>query len=396
MTQWSDPPGRFGGPNPIGDPGSGAAPTGPPAWEAPLAPPDSPPPPPIPSGGIPPAAIPPGGPPWPGYPGPYPSPPFGVGPRKSRTKLVIVLTSAVALLLGAVLIGVNVHRHHNKTSLTAGETVRAYLEALSRGDAAAALSYASDEPASKKFLTDDVLKKQIAHWPITNIRILNDDASSLAGSVHVAVNFGDQVSDHNLHAKKDAKGAWKIDSAAVQVTFLGGVREAAMKTLTIFGEPVDASTTAYVFPGWVDFGSSNPNLTVEEPSRPYLLDQLSYASSPLMSFDISDAGQRALETALKAALQQCARSGDLHPENCPQYIYDSSLVNGTARWTLPSDLSPVRSILHDEDLTVRLRGLVEFGLTATASAGGQKSGQIPVDVFATADLTKNPVVVTFE
>jgi hypothetical protein len=348
-----------------------------------------------------PDAMPPGGgapggpvPPWPAaaHPPPYPLPPCGHGPRRSRKRLVITLVSVVAVLIGAVFVGV--FRHHGKASLTAGDTVRAYLEALSRGDAAAALSYSDDEPATKDFLTDDILKRQLAQWPITNIRILNDDSS--IGMIHVAVNFGDQVSDQTVNAKKNTKGIWKVEHAAVKLSFAyNSGRVAAMKTLTLFGTPVDTSGTTYVFPGWVDFGSTNPNIAVKQPGRPYLLDALSYGESPMLNFEISEAGQGAIDTALKSALAQCARSTDLHPDQCPQYIYDSSLVNGTAQWTVPSDLSPVKGFLDEDDLTVRLRGPIEFGLTATSSSGGQKSGKIPAAVYGTADLTKNQPVVTF-
>jgi hypothetical protein len=72
------------------------------------------------------------------------------------------------------------------------------LEALARGDADAALSYSSDQPASKEFLTDDILKKQTGKWPITDIRILDDTATASMGTVHVAVKFGDQISDETL------------------------------------------------------------------------------------------------------------------------------------------------------------------------------------------------------
>ena len=95
---------------------------------------------------------------------------------------------------------------------SAADTVKGYLEALARGDAESALAYSDDQPASKEFLTDDVLKKQIAKWPITNIRILNDDSSASGigfGQVHVAANFGDKVSDATLTAKRRTNaGTW--------------------------------------------------------------------------------------------------------------------------------------------------------------------------------------------
>ena len=61
---------------------------------------------------------------------------------------------------------------------SAGDAVKRYLEALARGDAETALSYGIDQPATSEFLTSEILKKQVAQWPIRNIRILHDNSSA--------------------------------------------------------------------------------------------------------------------------------------------------------------------------------------------------------------------------
>ncbi|MCV7197278.1 DUF4878 domain-containing protein [Mycobacterium angelicum] len=279
---------------------------------------------------------------------------------------------------------------------TAAEVVKGYLEALARGDAQGALSYASDQPATKSFLTDDVLKKQIAKWPITNIRILNNDSNR----VHVAVNFGDQTSDESFWLEQMGDKGWKLKEGAIKLKFLKSSNVKALSTLTLFGEPFDTNEETYVFPGWIDFGNSNVNITQKPPSYPLLLNELTIAgasSSLMMSYDLSDAGRAGVQAAVKSAAEACAKSVQLAPVNCPQGVRDRSLVDGTAQWTAPTDYTDIRLGFFDaETLTMRLYGDIDFQLTATSTSGPPKSGRVTAGVSATADLTKNPPAITFK
>ena len=168
-----------------------------------------------------PVASPPGYGPPPGTNG-YGQPP---APAKNRKPLLIAFAIAVvvAIVGAAGWTFLNTGSSSGPDSAaSAGDAVKGYLEALSRGDANGALAFSSDQPASKDFLTDDILKQQIAKWPITNIRILSDSSSSGGnsaisfGQVHVAVNFGDKSSDTTLTAKKDGDH-WKMERAAIKV-----------------------------------------------------------------------------------------------------------------------------------------------------------------------------------
>ena len=166
---------------------------------------------------------------------------------------------------------------------SADGAVKGYLDALSKGDANAALAFGTDQPASKDFLTDDILKQQIAKWPITNVRILSANEMGGMAQVHVAVNFGDQTSDQTLMVKKD-DGIWKLSAASVKLN-LGGLASTVPLTdpvsgkpvpsapITLFGKPVAEAAPVYVFPGWLDLGSGSKYLTVSA-ARPVLLDGL--------------------------------------------------------------------------------------------------------------------------
>jgi hypothetical protein len=321
---------------------------------------------------------------------------FGPPPRKSRKRLVIALISGVVVVGIVAVVAVVVFSGGTNKSGTAADAVKGYLQALARGDARAALSYASDQPASNQFLTDDVLKKQIAKWPITNIRILSEESYK----VHVAVNFGEQTSDENLWVKQVDGGGFRLKEGAIKLRFLQSAGK-GLSTLTLFGQPFDGANETYVFPGWIDFGNRNPNIAQKPPSYPLLLNEMSGigpgAESLMMNYDISDAGRTGIQSSLKAAIAECAKSTELQPANCPQLVRDPSLVDGTAQWTPPTDLSPVRVGFFDtEKLTVNLYGFVDFQLTAKSTSGAPASGKVTGDVQATADLTKNPPAITFK
>jgi hypothetical protein len=281
---------------------------------------------------------------------------------------------------------------------SAGDVVKGYLEAMARGDAEAALSYSSDQPASKDFLNDDTLKKQLAHWPITNIRILGDD--SRAGNtfgfarVHVAANFGDKTSDATIDVKKNGSEPWRLPSAAIKVQPSMVSNDAGSKTVTFFGKAIGGST-AYVFPGWVDVGSTNPYLTVNV--KPLLLDQLTLLSESYLQPEValSDKGRDATRDQLTAAMANCQKSNLLAPPGCPLSIDPYGLADGTAAWG-PADTSAVKFENFDQyRLQLLFSGQVKAPITVKTSGGGTKQGDVTGFISGTADMAKTPPELSF-
>jgi hypothetical protein len=391
----------FGGPNPIGGQ-SGAgdrsptpAPAGPPPlqqpqqWDrpGPLYPPPS-------------AGTFGNQPPDPGQ--PYGPPIYGPGqlppaPRKKRTRLIVAIGAAVVVVI-VVVAAVLVYTggESDDGAKTAGAAVQGYLEALARGDAEAALSYARDTPPDKTFLTDAILKKQIEKYPITNIKILGDQGSQ----VHVVAEFGGKPSDEEIVLPEPAEGeGWKLDYAAMTVDIgkddaNNAANPALMEWVTLFGEPFPESGKAYVFPGWVDMGSSNPNLQVKEiKDEPPSLHDIAFPDRVAWpDFEVSEAGQQTIRETVKKMLDECAKSRQTLPRDCPQSAASRwDLVDGTVVWKAPDNLDAVSAqILNPVSGIAMLDGEVTFTLTGQTRDGGTTTGSDTVYLYGKIDMTQNP------
>jgi hypothetical protein len=337
--------------------------------------------------------VPPGQPFTPGLGGP-----FGPPPRRRRTGWIIAACAVLAVIAVVVVVVISVSgsSSHGRSGT---DTVKGYLDALGRGDAEAALSYGADQPGSKTFLTDDILKKQIAQWPISNVKILSDNSGSgLAGmaQVHVSASFGDKVSDVTLNLKKSGDD-WKLDTAAIKVNPSPSINDdASDKTLTLFGKPIGADTI-YVFPGFLDVGSTNPYLKVTN-KNPLLLDGLNtYGSGYLQTVvALTDKGTQAVTDALAQQMANCTKSNLLSPPNCPLYLDPAGLTEGTVAWG-SADLSDVKVQNFDQyRMTVFFAGDAVFpSVTVKTTDGRTQVGRVHSYISGTADMSKQPPPLKF-
>jgi len=344
---------------------------------------------------------------------PFPQPGFTPTPPKRNRKALFITggaTLAVLLVVGIVVAIVSFSGSGPSGiggggATTADGAVKGYLEALSKGDANAALAFGSDQPAAKDFLTDDILKQQVAKWPITNVRILSAGEMGDTAQVHVAANFGDQTSDQTLTVKKDG-GSWKLSAAAVKLN-LGGLASTVPMTdpvsgkpvpsapITLFGKPVTKTAPVYVFPGWLDLGSGSKYLTVST-ARPVLLDGLALQAAAMptgVQVQLSDAGSEAAKQAVADSIAKCAQSTALSPPGCPNSMPNPTLVDGTAHWEAPADLSSLKYTFTTFDLTIRTIGTSQWTLTATSSSGGTVQGKPLVPLMGQIDMTQDPLTV---
>lgn len=403
---------NFGGPNPIGGgPGPGASPPlGPQpdvGWQSASAGRQQPGPgwrQPDPSWG------------WP-YPGPEQSfgaappgaptfspPPAHAAADRRRRRRRIVLSCAVALVVAiAVVAGIAVFTTRDSGGPVAATTpdgaVKAYFDALRRGDADAALALSLTEPADKTFLTNEVLKKQIDNAPISNVQILRVEDD---GRVRVTATFGERAFDETVTVKQDtASGQWKLERtwAVIDIGEQGAADKALIDTVTLFGQKMPSPGRALVFPGWIEFGNTNSNLEslVSPPLVPLgALWRDEYSIYP--EFRLTDDGRKAVEKAVLAALSDCAKSRSLQPKDCPQRVSAAVAIDGTAQWTAPSELESIsvpETVQAANGLSVVGRAV--FLLTVDTPDPRDRRFNEPLEVFfqAKVDIASDPPTVTF-
>lgn len=338
-------------------------------------------------------------------PGGYGAQPFVTPPKKNKVPLIIAAIVVVLVVLGGGIYYVydSFGSGDSSGSSSASEVVKGYLEALSNGNADMALSFSNDQPASKEFLSSDVLKKQTAEWPISDIRILNEDKTMESigrADVHVAAKFGDKNSDATIHVKKEG-GKWQLAHAAVKLDLssLSSSNNAADKTMTVFGKEVSEESAIYVFPGFLELGSTSPYVTVTN-SKPLLLDAIEgYSASAYLQpkFALNDSGTKTIAKLLDAAYGSCSSSRSLvPPAPCPVKISDRELVDGTVTWSQP-DMSAVKiGDLDEYRMEVRISGEVHYEVSGQGRRGGTTRGTVTSYVTGTtADVSGEQVKIKF-
>ena len=434
MTQRPDDGRNYGGPSPIGGAPTPAAP--PPSAAPPLPPiPPGPVGPPLPPPVIPPA-IGPGADPW-QQPLPRRGNKWWQDPKRKPLVWTVgagaALVVIVAIILGFTMIGrgsgpsgaagQNNDRGSSSDQVErsapssaadpdtkigpAGELVKSYLEALARGDAQAALAASDVQPGSTEFLTDDILKQQIAKWPITKIQILSDDtdspdspaATTGPGLVRATATFGTKVSETFWEVHKQ-NGQWRLKAAAVKVApNLPLMNDAVNKTLMLFGKPF--TSPAYVFPGWIDLTSSNPYIALED-GHGFLPDTMMLDSSTGTQFQdlatVNDAGRKAVDAAVAADLASCQSSNRFAPPPpCPVSIRnrDGDLVDGTVKWGQADVSQLIQTSLNPNNLGTGLTGSVSFPVSAQQRGGDTTNFKVTEYLAGEVDLNVTPLKLTW-
>lgn len=294
----------------------------------------------------------PGDPAAPNWPSSGPTPKTGPTP-KNRKPLLVTVGAAVAVVLVAVAVVVAMvvssggEESVDASRPGAGEAAKAYLEALARGDAQAALELGASRPASAELLTDEVLRKQIAEMPITDIQVLDDAEESNDGAlakVRVSARFGEQRSEGDLQmVYRD--GAWKLARAFVNVSSTVWPDDDTNpgSALRVFGKKLLRSGHFYVFPGYVEVTTTTPYLQSTQPGT-LGLDRLTSGFYMQFEFTMTEEGRRAAEEALLAHLTACFQPGGVRNPECSKFIGPDSLKGydmNTVALTGPIDLSGV-------------------------------------------------------
>jgi len=234
---------------------------------------------------------------------------------------------AGALLGTAVLAAGVVLAVHGATTTDGPATVvRDYFAALERGDAAQALAYGTVPDGPRRLLTSAGLHEQLRIAPLRDVSVeateRHDDRATV--TVHYSMAFADGPVSRTTHVPLHySDDEWSLDRVAIGAVL---APTTARDRLTILGAPVPAGRTL-LFPGALPITADTPYLELVPA-----LDYVSFDSPSTLDVPVrvSNVGEAAVRTAVRAALNRClAGSRDL---TCP--LPTDRYVPGTVRGTL--------------------------------------------------------------
>lgn len=287
---------------------------------------------------------------------------------------------------------------------TATEVVTAYLEALQRGDAKTALSLGRDQPADTSILTDEVLKKQMAKYPITDVKILGEIPVGDGGAlVRLLAKFGGVDNDGVLYLPKPVPGeGWKLESSVSAVELDPyKVNPKFLQYITVWGQPFPKGGKAYQFPGPIELGSSNPVLQIQESNAkagieevPSLFGLTAMSDTVIPFVELSDKGKDMAKEGVMKVLQECAKSTSLQPPKCPNTAERSDFVPDSAQWTAPPNTDDLYFATMDANTgIVEFWGEPKFGVSVKTAGGQTESGTFAPGIKGTVDMTTQPPTV---
>jgi hypothetical protein len=266
-----------------------------------------------------------------------------------------------------------------------------YLEALARGDAAAALALSAKPPATTQFTTADVLRAQLAAAPITDITATaapvpaGDDPQQVQ-YLMLSARFGPTLSQARVAVRRTGD-EWKLDTATVAVDIGSpGSTDASLKAVALWGVATDGASPVAVFPGGLSVSSSNRYVDISAQTQPVLLDALGGATDrptikPVAA--LNDAGRQAAKAALDTWTHGCYR-GVEPPPDCPRLTPD----NPTIAVDGPGDFAKTTFNFDANAMVVAIGG----GMVYQGHAAGAADYTVTQNLVGTVDLTKDPPV----
>jgi hypothetical protein len=312
-----------------------------------------------------------------------------VSVRLSRGRLIYIAVAValIAIGFGAYSVG--------SGGSSPADVVRSYLDALARGDAAAALALGT-APEDRTLLTDDVLRQQQNLAPISAVRVLDSRTGSSGAVVRVRYRIGERTVTDAIELLRRGDG-WALNHVAVDVEL------SALSSLpqpTVFGVAAPADGNLYVFPGIVQLGSADSAFALAPSTAVFSNPDVPALANPTPV--LSDTGRAMLTKVISAAMTGCARSRSLHSRGCPQHASRAAvrgMVAGSLRWHAPRRYGA----LNITDITVdgsgsalvHVSGPLTWRLTfSVRQAHGKRtvsrSRTVRSDVSATVDFSRSP------
>lgn len=287
------------------------------------------------------------------------------------------------------------------TTADPAAAVRGFLEAVAKGDAAAALSYSQTQPADTSFITNEVLTTALAANPITEVNVppqpsTQDESTSVEASYKIGTERVTESYDVNL-----VEGAYKLEEVGSSLDVSSQRSENVQMILA--GREVD-SDTVILLPGayevtsgltFIDWGADHTVL-VKAPGA--------FVSASNLDLSINEAGVAAYLAAVTSSLSSCVKIKKVNPNGCP-FAYTSTSYTidpKTISWTLTEDplVDKNPRLDYDDDTVAVLSVTLRLRFKAKGrTTYDQKTTAIDTTVSdsgeATADLTGSTVKITW-
>lgn len=275
----------------------------------------------------------------------YAPPPPG---KTSKGLLWGLIGGGAALLLVAILVvALLVVPAITRSSVTAADTVKAYLTAVSKGDAKTALGYLEGVP-DKTLLTDAVLKESNRLAPISRISVAKGGEGKSTATVIASYRIGDKMLSSVTYEAYRIKDTWKIANGVnpVSLDALRGL------DATFNGVPTADIKNAYVFPGAYEIALDSKYFSIDGDTTLTIASPEDAAALYDVKTALNDAGVAAFRSLVRTAVEGCVAMKTLATP-CGMDITaidlsGASPVEGTVTRTLTADGSAALGNLEPE------------------------------------------------
>ncbi|HET7723508.1 MAG TPA: hypothetical protein VFK68_02630 [Propionibacteriaceae bacterium] len=256
--------------------------------------------------------------------------------------VAMILVSA-AILTQTGRLGLTLSVLTGQVPTTADAVVDAYLSAVSRGDAAKALSYLASKPANPILLTDAALRTSSAHSPLSVVSV-TPGASTLSGTQQVAATY--RLGDSEVSTVFTAaftEGQWLIRDDPGRIG-VGSLRAAGIPLYVDGQEVPDSIDSLPAFPGTYELATRSPYIEFASPATVVVRSPDEAPIIGAVQLQLTAAGRQAALDAVRAAVASCLTKKELQPRGCPQNIEpnrDEPVLTQTISYTSANDVLTV-------------------------------------------------------
>jgi len=270
-------------------------------------------------------------------------------PKKSSKGLLWgLIGGGAAVLIAAILVvALLVAPAITRSSVTAADTVKAYLTALSKGDAKTALGYLEGVP-NTVLLTDAVLKESNTLAPISHIAVVKGGEGKTTATVIASYRIGDKTLSAVSYEVYRIKDAWKIANGVnpISLDALHGL------DATFNGVRTENISNAYVFPGAYKIALDSKYFSIDGDATFTIGSPEDAAALYDVKTALNDAGVTEFRSLVRSAVEACVAMKTLSTP-CGMDITaidlsGASPVEGTVTRTLTADGSAALGNLEPE------------------------------------------------